>query len=351
VQWANLLPISADPFFSIHNRPAYTENYSMSVERQLSSRAVLSVNYTGNQGHRLLALVSANPGDPQLCLELMPACGPFGEDDIYIASSGQVIQGTRVGQGPDYGENTADTSIANSNYNALQVTVHYQRARSNFLLSYTYGKSIDQGSNLGEQLDPFDPRHSRTISAWDIRHDITASYTLALPFEKLLRSSNAIVAGWTLSGASRFATGFPVTLSDNSDNSLLGTLGNGANNFLLDTPRELPGPLGINHNGRSRRPAFNTTLFPEEILGQLGNSRRRVFYGPGIENSDVTLRKTIALGEGRTLELHAEAFNAFNHAQFYGPASVDGQREDPSFGQIQSAAPGRLIQLAAKFAF
>jgi len=52
-----------------------------------------------------------------------------------------------------------------------------------------------------------------------------------------------------------------------------------------------------------------------------------------------------------SLECRLEAFNAFNHAQFYGPASVDGQIEDPNFGQIVSAAAPRLVQLAAKFSF
>jgi hypothetical protein len=156
---------------------------------------------------------------------------------------------------------------------------------------------------------------------------------------------------WTLSGTSRFTTGFPVTLFDNSDNSLLGTLGNGANNYLLDTPQYLPGPLKINKGGRDGRPAFNTSLFPEETLGQLGNAKRRNFYGPGIVNFDMAVQKNLRLSEARSLEFRAEAFNAFNHAQFYGAASVDGQREDPNFGQIESAAAPRLMQMAAKFTF
>ncbi len=56
------------------------------------------------------------------------------------------------------------------------------------------------------------------------------------------------------------------------DNSLLGTLGNGPNNLLLDTPRSLPRPLKINTNGRNGRPAFDTALLPEELPGQLWQS-------------------------------------------------------------------------------
>jgi hypothetical protein len=142
-----------------------------------------------------------------------------------------------------------------------------------------------------------------------------------------------------------------VTLYDNSDNSLLGTLGNGVNNYLLDTPQYLPGSLKINTNGRNGKPAFNTSLFPEENLGQLGNARRRMFYGPGIDNYDMTLQKDLHLTEAKSLKFRIEAFNAFTHVQFYGPAAVDGQKEDPNFGQIVSAQSPRLVQLAARFSF
>jgi hypothetical protein len=350
VNWNNFIPLSADPFFYYRNRVPYVSSYMLSIQRQITDRAMLTVSYVGNQGHHILTLVSANPGNAALCLSL-DGCGPFGEDSTYTDSSGKTVQGTRIGQGPNYGENTADKSIANSNYNALETTLRYQYRGSQLLLSYTYAKSIDQGSNLGEQLNPINPRQSRTISAWDLKHDFVASYTVALPVADLLRKHNRLTEQWSLSGTTRFATGLPVTFFDNSDNSLIGTLGNGANNYLLDTPQYTSGPFKINTNGRNRRPAFNTSLFSEETLGHLGNAKRRIFYGPGISNFDLTLRKDVHLTEKRSIEFRVEAFNAFNHAQFYGPASVGGQIENPDFGAIVSAAAPRLMQLAAKFSF
>ena len=207
--------------------------------------------------------------------------------------------------GENYGENTADRSMANSNYNAFQTTLRYQRSGSQFLLSYTFAKSIDQGSNLGEQIDPLNPRQTRAISAWDQKHTFVASYTLALPIGSVLNKSNRLTDDWSISGTTRFSTGFPVTLYDNSDNSLLGTLGNGINNYLLDTPQYLPGPLKINTNGRNGRPAFNTALFPEENDGELGNAKRRNFYGPGIDNFDLTLQKTSAAERSQVARIPA----------------------------------------------
>ena len=351
VDWSKLVPISADPFFSIGNRPSYISNYILSYERSLLSLGKLTVSYVGNQGHRLLVLRSVNPGNPQLCLSL-PGCGPFAEDATYVAANGSLLKGTRVGQGASYGENTSDESTANSNYNALQTSLRVAGHSGEVVVSYTYGKSIDQGSNLGEQLNYADPRASRTISAFDIRHDFISSYSVELPLEHLFRRANAWLCGWNLSGAVRLASGFPVTLSDDTDNSLRGTLGNGANNLLLDTPQFTPGPLHLNRDPRKGAAAFNTALFAVEPLGQLGSARRRMFYGPGIENVDTALRKSVTLGKERSLEFRMETFNTFNHAQFFGPASVNGRDTDvKNFGAIVSAAAPRLMQAALKLSF
>jgi Carboxypeptidase regulatory-like domain len=361
--WPSVIPIAADPYFYYRNAVPYTENYMISFERQIIRSTLLTVSYVGNQGHHILAVVSTNPSNQALCLRLSqpaevvpgsPTCGPFGEDALIIGSNGQVYQGTRVGLGPNYGEDTAQRTIANSNYNALETTVRYVGQRSDFLLAYTYSKSIDQGSNLGEQLDPLDIRATRTISAWDMKHIFVASYNVNLPFDLLFKRSNRLTNGWSIAGTTRFSTGFPVTLYDDSDNSLLGTLGNGINNYLLDTPEYHGAPLDINTNPRNGRPEFNNSAaaFTTEALGQLGNVPRRFFYGPGVNNFDTALTKLLPVTESKVFEFRLEAFNVFNHAQFYGPASVDGEvNNDPHFGQVVSAAAPRLLQLAAKFTF
>jgi hypothetical protein len=181
-------------------------------------------------------------------------------------------------------------------------------------------------------------------------HNFVATYTYALPFDRLF-GRNRPSEGWSLSGTTRFSTGFPVTLSDDSDRSLLGTLGNGVNNELLDTPNVSRGALEINTNPRNNPLEFNTSLFSTEALGQTGDAARRIFHGPGIENFDAQISKTVRLGEFKSLDIRVEAFNVFNHAQFYGPTSVDGEINDSNFGRIVSAAAPRLVQLALKFHF
>jgi hypothetical protein len=371
VNWNNFYPIGADPFFYYRNDVPYTENYMLSIQRQITSSLLFTTSYVGNQGHHILEEVTANPGNAALCVALSnPAnlapgqttCGPFGEDATYVTSSGQTIQGTRTGQSatvtslsaaagtPVYGENTAQKSVGNSSFNALETNLRFVGKRSTFLLGYTYSKSMDQGSNIGEQLNPFNARLSHALSSWDLKHNFVVSYRYGLPLEQLFRRTNRLTAGWSLSGTTRFASGFPVTLYDDSDNSLVGTLGNGVNNDLLDTPNFTKGPLRINTNPQNG-PAFNTSLFSDEAVGHLGNASRRFFYGPGINNFDMTLAKDLKITESKSMEFRLEGFNVFNHSQFYGPATVDGEINDTDFGEIVGVAPPRLIQLAAKFRF
>src|SRR5215510_12315869 len=297
VNFSKYIPVNAAPYFFHDNAVPYNESYMFSIQRQLTAGMLLTLSYTGNQGHHLMVVQESNPGNPALCLSLSepgdvaegsPTCGPFAENGIFTRKSGEVINGTRGPLGPNYGTVTAQKAIANSNYNAFEANLRYVGKRSDFLLGYTYSKSIDEGSNLGEQINLFNIRRSRSVSSFDMKHNFVASYSYTLPFD-LLFHSNRLTEGWTISGTTRFSTGFPVTMYNNTDSSLMGTFGNGVNNDLQDTPDFTPGALQIHTNPRDGKPAFNSSLFSLPSLGTLGTSSRRFFYGPGIQNFDITL--------------------------------------------------------------
>jgi hypothetical protein len=253
--------------------------------------------------------------------------------------------------GPAFGSVSYQTSIGNSNYNALEASLHHTSGRIQLFLSYTYGKSIDQASNLGDQVDPFNPNLSRGLSSFDMRQNFVVSYTYAMPLERLLRADNRWTKGWSISGITRFSTGLPVTFYNYEDTSLLGTQGNGINNLAVDELEYAGGALHLNHDPRNGSPYFNTSLFSLPPLGSVGNSGRRFFSGPGIENYDLTIQRNWKLTESKTLQLRLEGFNAFNHAQFYGPSSVDGNISSATFGDVISAAAPRLLQIAMKMVF
>ena len=360
IDWSQFEPITGLPNYSTTNRIPYTEEYMLSLERGLGANTVLSLNYVGTEGHRLLVLEEANPGDPALCLFLSnPAnlapgqvpCGPFGEDTAYTTSTGHVYNGTRGPLGSNFGSNANQATIGNSNYNALQITLRHTSKRLTVLAGYTYSKSEDQSSNLGEEVNPLDPALSKALSAFDVKHNFVVSYSYQIPFERLFRSSNRWTQGWELSGITHFSSGLPVTLVNYGDNSLLGSEPNGINNFGIDEPDYAGGPLDLNHNPRNGQPYFDTSQFSENALGTPGTAKRRFFYGPGMDNYDMALLKNFHLTESKSLQFRIEAFNAFNHAQFFGPQAVDGNIDSSTFGQVVNAAPPRLVQLGAKFVF
>jgi hypothetical protein len=68
-------------------------------------------------------------------------------------------------------------------------------------------------------------------------------------------------------------------------------------------------------------------------------------------NFDLALLKNFKLSESKQLQFRLETFNTFNHTQFFGPVSVDGDVDSKTFGQVVKAAPPRLVQLAAKILF
>ena len=142
-----------------------------------------------------------------------------------------------------------------------------------------------------------------------------------------------------------------MTLINYGDNSLLGAEPNGINNYGIDEPDVASGPLNLNHNPRNGQPYFNAALFSENALGTPGDASRRYFHGPGMENFDMALLKNLRLTESKSLQFRIEAFNVFNHAQFFGPQAVDGNISSSTFGQVVNAAAPRLVQLGAKFAF
>ncbi|MGB9283532.1 MAG: TonB-dependent receptor, partial [Candidatus Sulfotelmatobacter sp.] len=364
IDWSQYLPISGIPAYPVTNRIPYTEQYMFSIERQLGDSTVFSASYVGNQSHRLLVLAESNPGNPALCLSLSQpsqvavgsaTCGPFGESNVYTTASGATVNGARGPLGPSFGSDTNQATIGNSNYNALELSLRRTSKRLQLFASYTFSKSLDQSSNIGEEVNPINPSLSRALSAFDVTHNFVVSYSWQLPFDRVFSpnrwSSNHWARGWTISGITHFSSGFPVTLLNYGDNSLLGAEPNGINNYGVDEPQFTPGPLALNHNPRNALSYFNTNLFALQPLGEPGNARRRFFHGPGIDNYDIALAKMVPLTESKSLQFRFEGFNVFNHAQFYGPSSVNGNINSSSFGQVVSAAAPRLMQAAVNFTF
>jgi hypothetical protein len=320
--------------------------------------------------------MEANPSSPALCASLIPAgCGPSAEDagpftspttgaPIYTVRSpfNQVVQGLN-GPTEAFASDGYMATMANSNYHALEVTVRRTLGRAEFLAGYTWSKSLDNASGnglgQGDNINPIDHAITKALSAFDVAQNFVVSYAYRIPFDKL-PGPKRLTNGWSFNGITRFATGFPVYIQENDDHSMLGTGGTGQGNDI-DEPNRALGSLNFQNprteilpgadpnypNGKN--PYFNNALFSYEAVGQLGNSSRRFFGGPGWNNFDLSLTKDVRLTESKSLQFRAEFFNAWNHAQFGGP---QGTINDTStFGFVTSAGSARIGQVGAKFFF
>jgi hypothetical protein len=364
--------IGSSPAFYNKNKLPYAEQYELSIERQITSADLLTVSYVGTQGHRLLSSLSANPGDPATCLsvsqpsEVMagtPTCGPGGENNIYTRANGTLVIGTRPnfpgvvlpGGTPivPFGNDSYFITAGTSAYNSAQINYRHTSGRLQMLVGYTFSKAIDDSSGYGEQINPFNSRLSRGLSAFDSTHNFVASYSYRLPIDKI-DGPKRLTNGWSVSGITRFSTGLPVTMVETDDQSLQGTGFGGPITLPADTPNFV-GPLDITDPRKTGGQYFSPAAFGPSALGTEGDSGRRFFHGPGINNWDFALLKDTAINERFNIQFRAEFFNLFNHTQFLTPIGITGFNAgvatSSSFGQVSGTMPGRIGQLSLKLNF
>jgi hypothetical protein len=345
------LPISYSPGYSIHNRMPYAEHYNFTIQRELGSKNVLSLAYVGTQGHRLISQYDANPGDPALCLKLnqlgaTPTCGPNGEQQTYTLPDGSQVFGTRTALGPSFGYgNTYTANIANSNYNSFQVTLQRQASDVTFLAAYTFSKAIDNSSGFNDWVNFSNYRLSRSLSSFDVTHNFVVSYNWLIPFDRMAGAlPKRLTRGWNLSGIVRLSTGFPISLRQGQDLSLVGS-------SSTDVP-DVIGPVQTQdpHNPGPNGP--NTYFLPDAFAsgqyGMFGTANRRFFHGPGIINWDCALMKDTRITENIGIQIRAEFFNIANHTNFSNP---HGNFTSSNFGVVTSARDPRIGQLSAKIVF
>jgi hypothetical protein len=164
-----------------------------------------------------------------------------------------------------------------------------------------------------------------------------------------------IVGGWTYSGFLRIESGPPVSFR-----SQRGTLNRGSRsgentvdtNLTLSQLKDITGlymtgdgpyfvdPKHINPDTGTAvapdlAPAFNGQVFFNPQPGSLGTLGRRVIDGPGFWMYDATLSKTFKITERQSLEFRANAYNLFNHPNFF-VGDADANINSPAFGQITS---------------
>ncbi|MFN7925306.1 MAG: TonB-dependent receptor [Bryobacteraceae bacterium] len=328
-------------------KEGYTQQWNLTVQRELPWRFSLEAGYVANKGTALDELVFYN----------IPTPGPTA-----------TVQARRPF--PGWGTALSMDPYVNSNYNSLQVKAVRRGGKGmSTLIAYTYAKSIDLSSERGsgDRGGGFSgsgnerdrARSSRGLSGFDVRQRLVLSSVYELPFgrgKSMLSNAgpvaNKIVNGWEFSFIAQAQGGFPYTAAMSGDVN-----GDG----ITDRP-DLVGPVTYQTRNPqcyvvdSRNPACNATTsafvnLPTGVT-RFGSAGRDILIGPGLAQVDFGAGKNTRFGKDDrfNLQFRWEAFNFFNRANFNQPAAVVNVAS-PAFGRITSAGRAREMQFGLKLTF
>jgi len=380
----------------------YAQQWSFSVEQEFKNGIAATFAYVGSKGTHLTAVGNLNqvqpvdpafnpypPGRPNL----WPLdCGTSKAGQFELGGLGFALNpngGTVVVKGQPGWENmnvacygapgfgtpfnpsvfrTYSTlgsilSVANSadsNYNALQLSLRRSVAPLVLGISYTYSHSIDDSSDRSDAdfVNSYNLAGNKASSNFDQKNSFSISYIYYLRLQKLLYDinnwlfgneskakpasgpqggqpsasvvSNALLAGWQLSGITVAQSGTPFSVINGGSPGGVGVSDNGgvANYFGTGSYADCVGnPHGVmprgGNNAQSIGPLLdNPGAFTAPRGLTFGDCGRNYLHNPGRINFNVSLLKHFKVLGERDLEFRAEAFNIFNHTQFriYDPA-------------------------------
>jgi len=310
----------------LNRRDPYALEWNFGIQQSLTSNLLLSVDYVGSGGRKLVTNVQVNqaPAGP----------GPINPRRPFPnAPNAFIVQ-----------------NIQNSNYNSLQVKLERRFAAGlTFRNSYTWSKCLDIDSDPNSAvLDySYNLKYSYGPCTFHIHHVNTTDFVYMLPFGRGRKFAsaapallNAVVGGWEATGVVTLRSGITYHVLSGQDSENTGNL------ISSSTERaNIVGPAVPSGFQQNRDHWINTSAFQVPAFGTLGNVSRNALTGPYFQNVDFALLKDFRIHEEMALQFRAEFFNLFNHTNFSNPVN---SLASPLFGQITSAFPSRDIQFALK---
>jgi Carboxypeptidase regulatory-like domain len=279
---------------------------------------------------------------------------------------------------PQYAALQTLSSVGQSNYHAGFVSLRQRLGTTlTFDFNYTYSKSFDNSSTLETQRvlgtvirNSIDPNLEYSLSDFDVRHNINASWLLELPFgrgRKFFNSQNSllegIIGGWQLTGITRFNTGLPTgSPSDiewatnwqtQSDGVRIRPVNSSPNPNVDGSPNLFSNPLEAYRSFRNAR------------AGEVGDRNIPTLRLPNYFVLDAGLSKTFRITEGHRLQFRWEVFNVTNTQPFGAldsltllPDPFNAIAPSAGFGNfigsqvpVGETRPGRNMQFALRYSF
>jgi hypothetical protein len=364
-----------------------TYTYQTSIQTRLPWSMVLDTAYVLTLGRHLHDYRNLN-GIPYGTDFL-----PQNQDPTLVAASPNALLGNNALKQAflepiqGYGSITDYEAAATSNYNALQVSLNRRASHGLFVgATYTWSKVMTTASSdtTSVRIDQYTKEADYGPASFDVTQSFGLNYVYLIPgLKNRSYALRTLTNGWQVSGVTSLRTGQPFTP---------GYSVSGAGNVNI-TGSNTEGPrigvvAGCNPYTGSSDPfnRLNASCFFAPPIGSTGlDSGVYWLRYPGVVNFDVSVQKEISIKERARIQLRADAFNVFNHANFTSmnttlnfnayPTTangiVDGSPTITStalgrnangsfnvtgFGTVTSPAAGapggpRVLQLVIKFMF
>ena len=311
-------------------RTTYIEQWSLAIQHNLTRSTIAEIDYIGSQSRKLPIRWNA--------------------DDCSVAGSFVCNQSVRPY--PQFNYIYAAADEGSSSYNAFVAKV--QREFSNglsFVANYTWSKVLSNteqgGAPVGINERGTCLSCDKGMAGYNVPQRLVASGVWNLPLgqgQKYMSGTSLlmdqIVGGWTLDTIATFNAGNPFTVLAASSTTM-----DPMTQFRADQVCDGRSTLknkDVRSNGHYW---FDTSCFAKPAANSFGNSGPNIITGPGVNNWDIGAGKLIALRESMNLQFRADAFNAFNHAQFLNP---DSTMTDTNFGRITTVGLSREFQFGLK---
>ncbi len=354
----------ASAYFNDPDRKdAYSHQWHVEIQREITRNLMFSAAYVGSENRRLEYAGNAGaslvpgfdaPGTPVSATNLK-----WTAAQVNAHRPWPHIIGTNWTYQDDTGW---------SNFHSLQGKVQRRFANGiSTLVSYTWQKSLDVSSGFANAergignshiQNYHDQEMNKAVSGYDIPHLLTWGTVAELPFGKGKRFlsegiASAIFGNWQMNWMMMARSGQPITIETSGDLANIGSTGTYMRPDRVDGVDPIPAKQWdfewIN------RAAFDIYLpgLPKVAANQInrfGNAGRGILRADGVVNVDFGLQKNIIVGEGRQLELQAQAFNVFNHIDLGNPGT--NWSNAATFGRITGISHGpRQLQFGLRFKY
>lgn len=311
-----------------HIKAPNSQQYNLTIERELGHSTVVSVAYRGFVTHNLpytidLTIPPTSTNPDNLTASVYPLYS-----QISWTKSGAVQK-----------MNSLDVGVQRKFTHDLTFELGYSLAKN---LSNDNGYGGNQGDGEGDSpSNPYNLNADYGNIYYVPRHRFVGSTVWDLPVgkgkafaNKISKPVDYVIGGWETSVIVAMQTGHFLTPYYD------GILANGGQQNIRSNEGIL---LRTNCSGSSRvaKPSvnqwFNPTAFTLPALGQYGSCGVGIIQGPGLWAANIGIHKSIPLGEKLVVRFEANMMNAFNHPN---PSDPNTDINSASVGQITSTNGG-----------